>query len=120
MTSLASSAGLLKFGTILFLILLVGAVYAGFQILPAWLDYYNFKDAMTQRVVMDQVTSEVEIRRGLFYRAEELGLPVSDMEIHVQRTESEVTVSTEWVVKIALWGFYDWEMAFSPVVVRRL
>jgi hypothetical protein len=119
-TPIRSSAGRLKLGTLLLLILLVGAVYAGFQILPVWLDYYNFKDTMDQRVQMAEIASDADIRNGLLHKAQELGLPITDMDIRIQRTSSEVTLSTEWTVKIALWGFFDWEMAFSPIAVHHI
>lgn len=120
MPPLSSSAGRLKFSTILFLILVVGAVYAGFQILPVWLDYYNFKEAMTQRVQIAQMASDTDIRKGLIHKAEEMGLPLTEEDILVERTASEVTVSTSWTVEILVWGFYSQKLTFSPVVVQHL
>jgi hypothetical protein len=70
------------------LIVIVGAAYLGFELVPPYFENYQFQDAVKNEATMDSYSqkSENDIRTAVLKKAQELDVPISEDQIHVQRS----------------------------------
>ena len=108
-----SGAGRLK--AVLFLAVLVFAIYSAVKIVPAYVSNYELSDKMQEQARFAVVNrySEELIRDKIFKVVEELDIPVKREAIKVVSTNSIVKISMEYAVPVDLL-FYHTELHFSP------
>ena len=110
------SPGKLHIGLFLFLALLAGGVYQGFQLAPYWMNAYEMKDFMVETAHTGQLASDDAIRRSIIAKANELGIELTDRDIEIHRSTTELSISTAWEVDYNFFGLYPHTFTFSPEV----
>ena len=110
------SPGKLRIGLFLFLALLAGGVYQGFQLAPYWMNAYEIKDYMAETAHTGQLATDEAIRRSIISKAKELGIELTDRDIEIQRSSTNLSISTAWEVDYNFFGLYVHTFTFSPQV----
>jgi hypothetical protein len=110
------SPGKLRIGLFLFLAMLAGGVYQGFQLAPYWMNFYEMKDFMAETAHTGQLATDEAIRRSIISKAKELGIELTDRDIEIQRSQTDLSISTAWEVDYNFFGLYIHTFTFSPQV----
>jgi hypothetical protein len=110
------SPGKLRIGLFLFLALLAGGVYQGFQLAPYWMNAYEMKDFMAETAHTGQLSTDEAIRRSIISKAKELGIELTDRDIDIQRSPTDLFISTAWEVDYNFFGLYAHTFTFTPQV----
>ena len=89
---------------------IVGGVYVGAKVVPAYFENYQFQDAVKDEAIRDTYASksEAEIRSALFRKAQELNIPVPENGIQVQRQgqiNGTIIIHVPYVVHVDLPGY---------------
>jgi hypothetical protein len=90
---------------------IAAAVYLGVELVPPYFANYEFKDAVKNEATLDSYTpkSESDIRTAVFKKAQELDIPISEDQIHVQRQGMQgsgvIVISAPYTVHIDIPGY---------------
>lgn len=103
----------------LFLALLCATGYAGYQLLPIWLRYYEFQAYLDERTHTAQLSTPERIQAALLDHAAEVGIPLDDESIAVDRRSDGITISVYWEEEVALLGLYPMTLPFEAEATRR-
>jgi|SRR5437764_5642725 len=93
------------------LFVIVGGVYVGAKVVPAYFENYQFQDAIKDEAIRDTYAakSENDIRSTIFHKAQDLDIPITEEGIHVQRQGSAfngaITIHAPYVVHVDLPGY---------------
>ena len=110
------SPGKLRIGLFLFLALIAGGVYQGFQLAPYWMNAYEVKDFMAETAHTGQLATDEAIRRSIILKAKELGIELTARDIEIHRSPTDLTISTAWDVDYNFFGLYTHTFSFTPEV----
>jgi len=106
------------------LFLIAGAVYVGAKIIPPFFDNYQFQDAVKNEATLDTYTSknENDIRTSVFRKAQDLDIPITEEQIHVQRQGMQgsglIIIRAPYVVHVDLPG-YPMDLHFDASTENR-
>lgn len=102
------------------LAILVAGGYAGWKLIPPYFSNYQFQDTVENMAKFETYTkrTEAEITRDLARKAEDLEIPLTAEQIHVQRTPNGVTIWAEYEVHVDLPG-YPVDLKFHPASKNR-
>src|SRR5437879_11955264 len=90
------------------LFLIGGAVYIGAKIIPPFFGNYQFQDAVKNEATLDTYTSknETDIRTAVFRKAQDLAIPITEEQIHVQcqgmQGSGIIIIRAPYLVNVAL------------------
>ncbi len=104
-----------KLKAIIYLAILLLAIYSAVKIVPIYLSNYQLSDKMQEQArfaVVNRYTEE-QIRDNIFKVAQELEIPVKRDTIKVFNTNAVVRISMEYTVPVDLF-FYHLDLHFSP------
>jgi hypothetical protein len=93
------------------LAVIIGGVYVGGKVLPAYYENYQFQDAIKNEATLDTYStkSENDIRLAVFRKAQDLEIPVAEEGIKVQRQGAQgsglIIIRVPYVVHIDLPGY---------------
>jgi hypothetical protein len=101
--------------TLLELGLFAAAVLVAFRSLPPEFHNYQFQDAMIEESRLSGPTTrtEDEIRDRIYDRALEFQIPVRRDEIHVQRSERDILIWTDYNVHVNV-PVHPFQLEFHP------
>ena len=102
-------------GCLFTLLLLVTAVYFGFNLAEPHWRYYQYRDAMSQAARFADDLSDAEMTRQLHAKADSLGLPPEAYRLRFNRTANAMVISTEYSEVVELPG-YTRTFLFRPRV----
>ena len=102
-------------GCLFSLLLLVPAVYFGFNIGEPYWRYYQFRDAMAHNANFAGQLSDAEILIRLRLKADSLGLPPGAHRLRLARAQRSITIATEYEEVVELPGFTR-TLTFRPRV----
>jgi len=103
---------------------IVAAIYLGVMLVPPYFENYQFQDAVKNEATLDTYTSKTEndIRAAVFKQAQELDIPISEEQIHVQRSGYQGTgtiiIRAPYVVHIEIPG-YPMDLHFDASTSNR-
>ena len=104
---------------------LIGAtVYVGAKIIPPFFENYQFQDAVKNEATLDTYTSknESDIRTAVFRKAQDLEIPITEEQIHVQRQGMQgsgiIIIRAPYVVHVDLPG-YPMDLHFDASTENR-
>jgi hypothetical protein len=106
------------------LFLIGGAVYVGAKIIPPFFENYQFQDAVKNEATLDTYTSknENDIRTAVFRKAQDLDIPITEEQIHVQRQGMQgsgiIIIRAPYVVHVDLPG-YPMDLHFDASTENR-
>jgi hypothetical protein len=110
------SSGKLRIGLFLSLALLAGGIYQGFQLAPYWMNAYEMNDFLVDTAHTGELSTDEAVRRSIITKAKELGIELTDRDIEIHRSPTELSISTEWEVDYNFFGLYAHTFTFSPKV----
>jgi hypothetical protein len=93
------------------LFVIVGGVYVGAKVIPAYYENYQFQDAIKSEATLDTYSPKTEgdIRQAIFRKAQDLEIPIAEDGIQVQRQGSQfsglVIIRAPYVVHIDMPGY---------------
>jgi hypothetical protein len=92
------------------LFVIVGGVYVGAKVAPAYFENYQFQDAIKDEAIRDTYSakSENDVRASIFRKAQDLNIPIAEDGIQVQRQgqiNGSISVHAPYVVHIDLPGY---------------
>jgi hypothetical protein len=110
------SSGRLRIGLLLFLTLIGACIYLGFQLAPFWIHAYGMKDFLTERARTSELASDENIRAAIIKKADELDTTLTDHDIEIDRSPTEISISINWQLDYNFFGLYTHTFTFSPQV----
>jgi len=121
---LSSNFGMSRLAVLLWVLLLACGVYFGSQVVTYYYGYIELKSQMEAMAEKAQVKSDSEIRRFLWSRVKELGIPLeAPDEIQINRTGGKITISTYWedAVYFELEDYYYelYVFDFNPIIEKK-
>ena len=96
---------------ILALSLIAVVVFVGVKIIPPYFENYQFQDAIKNEATLDTYSSktETDIRMEVFRKAQDFDIPITEEQIHVQRTGLQgrgmIIIRAPYVVHVDLPGY---------------
>ena len=102
-------------GCLFTLLIVVAALYFGFNLAEPYWRYYQYRDSMAQEArFADQVSNE-EITHRLHAKADSLGLPAQAYRLRFNRTAKSIQIWAEYEETVELPG-YTRRFLFKPRV----
>jgi len=100
-----------NFGCLVGLIVMLIGIFIAYKMIPV-----KIKAAELREVVQDEAKSagthgDDRIRAAILAKAKENNLPVTDEDITIQRTNTEISLDVNYVVPIVFPGYtYNWHI----------
>lgn len=113
----AARRGTSRLGCLVGGLVVVTALYFGFNIGEVYLRFYRFRDAMGQEARFGQARNDLAIRTRLKLLVDSLGLPDEASVITIRRDASSITISSKYSERVEIPLFIR-EFRFAPKVVR--
>ena len=113
----ATRRGTSRLGCLVGGLLVVTALYFGFNIGEVYVRFYRLRDAMAQEARFGQTRNDVTIRTRMKQVVDSLGLPAEASVIRIRRNASSITISSEYTEHVELPLFVR-EFKFAPRVVH--
>ena len=113
----ATRRGTSRLGCLVGGLLVVTALYFGFNIGEVYVRFYRLRDAMAQEARFGQTRNDVTIRTRMKQVVDSLGLPAEASVIRIRRDASSITISSEYTEHVELPLFVR-EFKFAPQVVH--
>ena len=112
-----SEKGGSKLKALLTLAILAALVFAASQIIPPYFAKYQFQDAIEteSRFALTGYPkrNQDDIQNEIFKKAQDLGIPVTRDDIHVDMTTGTVDISVDYSVPVDL-KVYQFTLQFHP------
>jgi len=103
---------------------IAAAVFVGAKVIPPYFGNYQFQDAIKNEATLDTYTSknENDIRTAVFRKAQDLEIPITEEQIHVQRSGMQgsglIIIRAPYVVHVDLPG-YPMDLHFDASTENR-
>ena len=100
-----SERGAFTLSTIISLLVFAALVFLAFKLLPPFIDNYQFQDSITnlaRTATYSQLMTETEIRKTIMKEAQELGIPLKDKQMAVEKMGGSVNISVRYAVEVDL------------------
>ncbi|HXZ20196.1 MAG TPA: hypothetical protein VEG63_09620 [Candidatus Acidoferrales bacterium] len=103
----------LKFLVVLIILILLG--YAGFQIVPPYVNNYQLQDSCVSesRLLAAHQKTEEKVRETVWATVQSLNVPIKQDDIKVEIIGKTARVSIQYAITVNLFGF-DYTMNFNP------
>jgi hypothetical protein len=101
------------------LFVIAAAIYLGVELVPVYYANYEFQDVIKTEATLQTYTTkpEAEIQAGIYKKAQQLELPLSQDQIQVQRRGTtgtgSLTIRAAYTVRVDLPG-YPLDLHFDP------
>ena len=109
-----------RIGCLVMLLIVVTGIYFGIDFGEAYFKYYQYKDAMGQEARFAAEKTDDQITTRLAALADTLQLPSDAAEIQIQRSQTTVTISSDYDQVIKLPFNKQRVLHFHPMVASRL
>jgi hypothetical protein len=109
-----------RLGCLLGLLILVVGIYFGIDFGEAYFRYYQFKDAMGQEARFATTKTDDQITSRLSALADTLQLPPGADSIQIERSQSVITISSDYDEVIKLPFKKEQVLHFHPMAASRL
>ena len=103
----------LKLLVVLIILILLG--YAGYQIVPAYVNNYQLQDSCLSesRLFAAHQKTEDKVRETIWATVQSLNIPIKQDDIKVEVFGKTARVSIQYAITVNLFGF-DYTMNFNP------
>jgi hypothetical protein len=109
-----------RLGCLLGLLILVIGIYFGIDFGESYFKYYQFKDAMGQEARFATDKTDDQIKTRLTALADTLQLPSDAGSIQIERSQSVITISSDYDEVIKLPFNKEQVLHFHPMAASRL
>ena len=99
-----SERGAFSLSTIVSVFVFAALVFLAFKLLPPFIDNYQFQESITNlaRTATYAQVTEADIRKDLMKQAQELGIPLQDKQVVIQKGRGTVDISVRYAVEVDL------------------
>ena len=110
-----SESGRITFKAILSLAFLAAVIFAGFKIIPVYVNNYQLQDYLQTQTPfwLTQHASADAIRNNVLAKAQDLSLPLAPEDVTVEANPNKVSVSIDYHVPVDL-KVYTLQLHFTP------
>ncbi len=110
-----SESGRMTFKTILSLAFLAAVIFAGFKVIPVYVNNYQLQDYLQTQTPfwLTQHASADGIRNNVLAKAQDLSLPLAPEDVVVEANPNKVSVSIDYHVPVDL-KVYTLQLHFTP------
>ncbi len=92
--------------TLLGVLILVGAVYVGYRLIPPYFNHYQFQDVVESEARMNTYggvrKSEDDIRAGIIRKAADLDIPLRPEQITIDRSGADCVITADYTIHVDL------------------
>ena len=101
-----SERGFLSFSAILGLVVFAVLVFLALRLVPPYITNYQLQDSLENlaRTVTYSPVGESDIRKEIIKQARELGVPLKDQQVVVQKAGGSVAIAVRYEVPVDLWA----------------
>jgi hypothetical protein len=110
-----NESGYISLKSLFYLLFLAAVIYAGFKIIPVYVNNYQLEDYMRTQTpfwLTDHASAEA-IRKNIVAKARDLDLPLAIQEVKVDASANRVAVSLDYSVPVDL-KVYTLQLHFTP------
>lgn len=109
-----------KFKAVLSIVVLVILIFAGFRLVPPFIDEYQLQDKLVTEARFATVNrhTDEELRDIIFKEIQDLDIPAHREDITIENTRRSVKISVEYTVPVDL-IVYRAELHFNPGAENR-
>lgn len=106
--------------TIIAILFVVALVYAGFKLIPVYVNNYQLEDAIKTeaRFALAERKTPMDVKRDIVKKAQDLGISITDQDVQVSVTGNLVTISLTYTVPVDFPG-YHMDLLFHPQADNR-
>ena len=99
-----SERGAFSFSTVVSVFVFAAIVFLSFKLLPPFINNYQFQDSITNlaRTATYAMVTETDIRKTIMKEAQELGIPLQDKQVVIQKGRGTVDISVRYAVEVDL------------------
>ena len=99
-----SERGAFSFSVVVSVFVFATLVFLAFKLLPPFIDNYQFQDSITNlaRTATYAQVTETDLRKTIMKEAQELGIPLQDKQVAVQKMGGTVNISVRYAVEVDL------------------
>ena len=104
-----------RLATLLVVLVLAAAIFAGVKIVPAYILNYQLQDSLQTeaRFAIVNRKSDEEIRTAIWKKIQDLGIPARRDDIKVTVVDTSVNIAVNYVVHVDLKA-YEFNLEFHP------
>jgi len=104
-------------GNIVFILVVLAAIYFGVKFIPVQIRAFTFKDAMIEEASFAAHRQDKKIRDNLMRAARENQIPLDKEKLLIERGPGRITVTADYTVVVdTIFFAYDWD--FDEKIVR--
>ncbi len=93
--------GLVRLGTLAWLLVLAGGFYLGFKLVPPYWAYLSMLEPVKDAAIMAAMPGkEAQAKEDLIAKAKRVGLELDEEQVEIVRDGSTVLVRVEWSVAV--------------------
>ena len=117
----SNQRGVSRIGCLVFVLVVVAVAYFGVPLAALYIRYYRFENEMQTQARFAPSIDDDTIRRRLWRKIDELGLPDDARRLRIRRVARprEIRISTSWNETIAL-PFISRVITLEPEVRERM
>jgi hypothetical protein len=105
-----------RISTLIWLVVMVALIYAGFKVIPVLVTEYQFQDFMqtTARFAsVNRNTTAADISKSVMDEATKQAIPLQPDDIHVTAQSGDISISADYSVTVDL-NVYQLTLNFHP------
>lgn len=110
-----TESGYISFKSLVYLLFFVAVVFAGFKIIPVYVNNYQLEDYLRTQTPywLSEHAPAADIRRLVLGKAQDLDLPVAAEQVTVDTSVNRVAVTLDYKVPVDL-KVYTLQLHFTP------
>lgn len=98
-----------QFGCVIWLLLLVLAIFIAYKLIPVKVKAADLRQTVVDEAKTAGTHNDDLILHSILKKAEDVGLPVTQDEVHIVRTTETIKVDVDYTVPVQFPGFtYNW------------
>lgn len=111
----SSERGASRLKLVVFLAILVAAIYLGVKVIPILVNNMQFQDGIESVARFASVNRQTtdDIRKAVLKEAQDEDIPIAAEDIHVKGESGHVEIAADYSVTVDL-GLYRWTLNFHP------
>jgi hypothetical protein len=74
------------------------------------------KDFLAERARTEALSSDENIRAAIIAKADQLGIALTDPDIEIDRSPTEMSIAITWQLDYNFFGLYTHSFTFAPQV----
>lgn len=110
--------GNISIGNLIWVILIAAAVYFGIKFAPPYITYYMIKTEVANDADNAHLYTDEQIVKYIMIRVKELGLPIEEKNIIVERRDSDIEVSLNYKIDVNFFHRYTRTLYFNIDAVK--